>query len=415
MGIFDQLLIDKYAQHLPGTRAPLSEETIPGTGRIDIGCKGQDENYLPRHSAPGGISDKEDVDFDEDDKEGSGNSYDPLRVIVEAQSDTIVVGDRIEVIRGFAQGKKGVVTGTMNSPVDPSARAVLVDHDDGTSDVHDVGFVKKINDKRAFRLSPKQQAFNRKMKRMIGQPLHPLDGATPTVGNLLQSRIHESFTRAADDLCSLGYMDTELRIKVSQAIGQALSVLNEFLVDSNLMDMPIDEAIAKQIVFKTAQYLVDDQYAVREVGNNQWEVTKFYEMDLSVPENAYTITFSPPFTWQCSCPAWYRTRQPCKHVQMVKDYQSWGGTKKVVESLVEDLEFLVAKRAQSTESDPYTTFDRQSPQRRPEDNRFLDRDIPQVVLEDDQADPGYWEQQLGWDVTTDEEDVALIRPGSKSE
>ena len=47
------------------------------------------------------------------------------------------------------------------------------------------------------------------------------------VSAFLQSRIHEAFTRAADDLYGLGYMDTAGRIKLSGLIGDALHGLED--------------------------------------------------------------------------------------------------------------------------------------------------------------------------------------------
>lgn len=65
-------------------------------------------------------------------------------------------------------------------------------------------------------------------------------GDPPTLSAYLQTRIHRAFTDAADDLAGMGYLDTEERIELSGAIGDALR-----LVAEEMQSPALAEATAK--------------------------------------------------------------------------------------------------------------------------------------------------------------------------
>jgi len=71
-----------------------------------------------------------------------------------------------------------------------------------------------------------------------------------TVSTFLQSRIHESFTRAADQLYAMGILTTEERIAISSCIGDALeafsNIMSEKVPDASDMEVPVE--IAQEIL-----------------------------------------------------------------------------------------------------------------------------------------------------------------------
>lgn len=66
------------------------------------------------------------------------------------------------------------------------------------------------------------------------------------------------------------------------------------------------------------------------------------------------------------------------------------------------------RMGQSTESNPYKMDDMVAPSRKPDVNRFMIYDIPQVQLEDNQADPAHWDSQIGFDQTMSESEQAEL-------
>lgn len=62
---------------------------------------------------------------------------------------------------------------------------------------------------------------------------------TTTISAILQAKIHQSFTVAADELAIRGYMDTDERIALSGAVADALKLFRENL-DSQVGDRTID-------------------------------------------------------------------------------------------------------------------------------------------------------------------------------
>jgi 5-methylcytosine-specific restriction endonuclease McrA len=73
------------------------------------------------------------------------------------------------------------------------------------------------------------------------------------INNFLNSRIHKSFTEAADQLCGLGFMSLPERIELSSIIGDALKLFTELMQDKipNIADIAIPRDIAMDII-KTA-------------------------------------------------------------------------------------------------------------------------------------------------------------------
>ena len=67
-----------------------------------------------------------------------------------------------------------------------------------------------------------------------------------TVSTFLQSRIHKSFTDAADDLYAMGLLTTEERIAISGCIGDALSVFTDIMAekvpDAASIEVPMEVA-----------------------------------------------------------------------------------------------------------------------------------------------------------------------------
>jgi len=81
-----------------------------------------------------------------------------------------------------------------------------------------------------------------------------VDAKGTDLKNFLNGRIHESFTVAADRLYQLGFLDTEERIALSKAIGDALEVFS--LVSKDAMpdrDIPLDvaENIIKDAILRS--------------------------------------------------------------------------------------------------------------------------------------------------------------------
>lgn len=79
------------------------------------------------------------------------------------------------------------------------------------------------------------------------------DGATVSMADFLQSRIHKAFTTVADDLCSLGYLSTETRIAVSGAIGDVLDLFRDKMAELGVDQMGVDGDVARMLVMKYAQ------------------------------------------------------------------------------------------------------------------------------------------------------------------
>jgi len=73
------------------------------------------------------------------------------------------------------------------------------------------------------------------------------------INTFLNSRIHKSFTEAADQLCGLGYMDLSERIELSSIIGDSLKLFTELMQEKipNIADIDIPRDIAMDII-KTA-------------------------------------------------------------------------------------------------------------------------------------------------------------------
>ncbi len=71
-------------------------------------------------------------------------------------------------------------------------------------------------------------------------------GSKGTVSTFLQSRIHESFTRAADQLYAMGLLTTEERIAISGCIGDALeafvNIAQEKVPTASEIEVPIEVA-----------------------------------------------------------------------------------------------------------------------------------------------------------------------------
>lgn len=73
--------------------------------------------------------------------------------------------------------------------------------------------------------------------------------ATPvSVGALLESRIHSTFTVAADILYGLGYLDKEERLRLSGAIGDSLDELAKVTDELKLRDRSVDTWAAKTLL-----------------------------------------------------------------------------------------------------------------------------------------------------------------------
>jgi len=81
-------------------------------------------------------------------------------------------------------------------------------------------------------------------------PSAPVPADQGNVSTFLQSRIHESFTRAADQLYGMGLLNTDDRIAISGAIGDALSffvkALEKSVPDASEMEVPTE--IAQEIL-----------------------------------------------------------------------------------------------------------------------------------------------------------------------
>jgi hypothetical protein len=69
----------------------------------------------------------------------------------------------------------------------------------------------------------------------------------PTVRSILESRIHRSFTTAADDLFGLGYIDRERRIELSSLIGDVLTQFGDS-IDVDVGNEKIELCDAQEIM-----------------------------------------------------------------------------------------------------------------------------------------------------------------------
>lgn len=72
----------------------------------------------------------------------------------------------------------------------------------------------------------------------------------PKVKDFLVSRIHKSFTDAADELSALGYLSQEERIGLSSAIGDSLNTFCERIEKDfkDLVDKEMDKQDAIEII-----------------------------------------------------------------------------------------------------------------------------------------------------------------------
>uniref|UniRef100_A0A6M3KDJ5 SWIM-type domain-containing protein n=1 Tax=viral metagenome TaxID=1070528 RepID=A0A6M3KDJ5_9ZZZZ len=66
--------------------------------------------------------------------------------------------------------------------------------------------------------------------------------------------------------------------------------------------------------------LEGSEYMIREVGVNQYEITKWTRGD--TPTEIYRCYNTGKGKWTCDCPA----RGTCKHIKMVKDWIKKGKT-----------------------------------------------------------------------------------------
>jgi hypothetical protein len=74
---------------------------------------------------------------------------------------------------------------------------------------------------------------------------------SPSVGDFLQSKIHEGFTVAADKLAQLGILNVEERIAVSSCIGDALQTFRDQLQEKapTAANSAIPEEVLMQLTF----------------------------------------------------------------------------------------------------------------------------------------------------------------------
>lgn len=73
----------------------------------------------------------------------------------------------------------------------------------------------------------------------------------PSVGDFLQSKIHEGFTVAADKLAQLGVLNVEERIAVSSCVGDALQTFRERLQEKapSVVDSTIPVEVLMRLTF----------------------------------------------------------------------------------------------------------------------------------------------------------------------
>lgn len=69
----------------------------------------------------------------------------------------------------------------------------------------------------------------------------------PTVGSLLESSIHQSFTRVADALYAMGYISKEERIVLSSGIGSVLDTLSQTYMSEDVSGKAVDWSIAERL------------------------------------------------------------------------------------------------------------------------------------------------------------------------
>jgi hypothetical protein len=87
------------------------------------------------------------------------------------------------------------------------------------------------------------------------------DKATDVLArSILEGKIHQSFTVAADELFMRGYIDREQRIKLSSIIGDVLGEFGE-MSEEVLQDEMVNETDAEQIASKEADEEVEDKSA----------------------------------------------------------------------------------------------------------------------------------------------------------
>lgn len=93
-----------------------------------------------------------------------------------------------------------------------------------------------------------------------------------TISTFLQSRIHESFTRAADQLYAMGLLTTEERIAISGCIGDALEAF------SNIMAEKVPDASDIEVPVEIAQEILHNAILHRRQG-----IVKVAQEELGVP------------------------------------------------------------------------------------------------------------------------------------
>jgi hypothetical protein len=73
---------------------------------------------------------------------------------------------------------------------------------------------------------------------------------SPTIAELMQSKIHKAYTVVADDLASLGYFTTEERISLSSAISNALKEFSEEAKRNKAFDKKVRPEHLDKLVMK---------------------------------------------------------------------------------------------------------------------------------------------------------------------
>jgi bifunctional non-homologous end joining protein LigD len=105
-----------------------------------------------------------------------------------------------------------------------------------------------------------------------------------TVSTFLQSRIHESFTRAADQLYAMGFLTTEGRIALSSAIGDALETFANLAQEKvpNISEVEVPVEIAMEILRNAISQTSSDH--VRTAGVDDWmtELTDLLALSIRV-------------------------------------------------------------------------------------------------------------------------------------
>lgn len=89
------------------------------------------------------------------------------------------------------------------------------------------------------------------------------------IGAIINATVHKEFTGAADDIAALGYLNTERRIALSSAIGDALKVLTDKMYEIGVYDISVSSNDVDTIIKSDADGLTSKESAHYRFGTEE--------------------------------------------------------------------------------------------------------------------------------------------------